>query len=286
MSPWTKPWPALVAVMSLALVLPGGASAQSKVTKYVRYSIGDRTSYGILEGETIREIKGDVFTSPVATGKTVKLSDVRLRAPVEPTKVILVGKNYRARLGGEKPDDEPTLSSKVPTSIVGSGESIVFPPGATNVHYGCDLVIVIGKRAKHVSVADAPKYIFGVTAGNDVTEREWQRKDFRYFRSKASDTFGPIGPVVAQGLNYNDLKLQARVNGELRQTARTNELIYGVDTVVSYISRFVTLLPGDVIFTGTPRESQAIKPGDVVEIELEGVGVLRNNVVGATSSGQ
>lgn len=274
----------LIAALPVALLLTADASAQSTATKYVRYSMGGRTSYGVLEGDVIRELKGDLFQSPTPTGKTVRLSDVKLMAPVEPSKVLLVGRNYRARLEDEPPDKEPTLSSKVPTSIIGPEESIIFPPGATNVHYGCDLVIVIGKRAKNVSVMDAPQYIFGVTAGNDVTEREWQRTDLRYFRSKAADTFGPIGPVIARGLNYNDLKLEARINGEVQQSARTKEMIFGVETVVSYISQYVTLMPGDVIFTGTPRTSQAIKPGDTVEIELEGVGVLRNKVVGPTTS--
>ena len=151
------------------------------------------------------------------------------------------------------------------------------------MHPEGELVVVIGKRAKNVSVEDAPKYVFGITCGNDVSERDWQKSDLQWFRAKASDTFGPLGPAIVQGLNYNDLLLQTRVNGEIRQSQRTRDLIFSVDEIVSYVSRYVTLLPGDLIFTGTPGTTQAIKAGDVVEVELEGVGVLRNKVAPATA---
>lgn len=140
------------------------------------------------------------------------------------------------------------------------------------------MVIVIGRKAKNVSEADAPKYIFGITCGNDVSERRWQKADLQWFRAKASDTFGPLGPAVVTGLNYNDLQVTTRLNGEVRQSQRTTDLIFSVPVIVSYISRFVTLLPGDVIYTGTPGTTAAMKPGDVVEVEVEGVGILRNKI--------
>ncbi len=147
-----------------------------------------------------------------------------------------------------------------------------------NAHYEGELVIVIGRRAKDVSPENALDFVFGVTAGNDVSERNWQQADLQWFRAKASDTFAPIGPAIARGLNYDDLLVQTRVNGEVRQSERSKDLIYDIAEIVSYVSRYVTLVPGDVIFTGTPQTTQALKPGDVVEIEVEGVGVLRNRV--------
>jgi len=230
-------------------------------------------------GETVRELEGDLFGARRPTGRTARLADVRLVAPVEPSKVIAVGLNYRSHLGTRQPAAYPGLFAKYPTSIVGTGADIVMPPDATDLHYEGELVIVIGRVAKNVNVADAPGYIFGVTAGNDVSERAWQRDDLQWFRAKASDTFGPLGPAIATGLNYDDLLVQTRVNGEVRQSERTKDLIFNVPTIVSYVSRYVTLMPGDVIFTGTPQSTRAMKPGDVVEVDVEGVGVLRNTVV-------
>ncbi len=141
------------------------------------------------------------------------------------------------------------------------------------------MVIVMGKEATRVSKEAAKDYVFGITAGNDVSERDWQKNDLQWFRAKASDTFGPLGPVIVTGLNYDDLLLQTRVNGEVVQSQRTKDLIFNVAEIVSYVSHYVTLKPGDVIYSGTPGTTKAFKPGDVIEVEVEGVGVLRNPVV-------
>ena len=271
--------------VALAFVLISGASlAEAQVTKYVRYSVNGAASYGILDGETIRELSGDFFHSPAPTGRTVRRAEATLLAPVVPSKVIAVGLNYKSHLGETPAAKYPGLFAKMPTSIIGPEASIVIPPGAGNVHFEGELVIVIGRRAKNVSVADAPQYIFGVTAGNDVSERDWQRDDLQWFRAKASDTFGPLGPVIVKGANYGDLLLQTRVNGQVLQSQRTKDLIFDVPTIVSYISQFVTLEPGDVIYTGTPGATKAMKAGDVVEIEIEGIGILRNRVVASSPS--
>jgi 2-keto-4-pentenoate hydratase/2-oxohepta-3-ene-1,7-dioic acid hydratase in catechol pathway len=267
------------AVLVLALIPCAGLEAQRQVTHYVRYAAGDRVAYGILENQTVHELEGDLFASPRRTGRSLRLADVRLLAPVTPSKVIAVGLNYRSHLGDRPVPAYPGLFAKYPTSIVGPGDDIVLPPDANNTHYEGELVIVIGRKAKNVPVENAMDFVFGVTAGNDVSERDWQRADLQWFRAKASDTFAPLGPVIATGLNYNDLLVQTRLNGEVRQSERTKDLIYGVAEIVSYISRYVTLLPGDVIFTGTPQTTQPMKAGDTVEIEVEGVGVLRNRVV-------
>jgi 2-keto-4-pentenoate hydratase/2-oxohepta-3-ene-1,7-dioic acid hydratase in catechol pathway len=258
---------------------PSTVAVAQDVVKYVRYESGGTTSYGILDGETIRELRGDLFANPAPTGRELRLADVKLLAPCEPSKVIAVGLNYRSHLGTREPAAYPGLFAKYPTSIIGDGENIVIPADAGNVHYEGELVLVIGRTAKNVPKGQTRPYIFGVTAGNDVSERDWQGADLQWFRAKAADTFAPIGPAIVTGLNYDDLLLETRLNGEVVQSERTKDLIFDVDTIVSYVSRYVTLLPGDVIFTGTPQTTRAFKPGDVVEVEIEGVGVLRNPAV-------
>jgi 2-keto-4-pentenoate hydratase/2-oxohepta-3-ene-1,7-dioic acid hydratase in catechol pathway len=254
-------------------VLTAWPSAQQGVTRYVRFSYQGAVAYGVLEGETIRELKGDPFSTPAFTGRALKLAQVRLLAPCQPSKVIAVGLNYKSHLGERPPASYPGLFAKLPTSIVGPGDNIVAPEDAKNLHFEGELVVVIGRRAKNVSVAAAPQHVFGVTAGNDVSERDWQKNDLQWFRAKAPDTSGH-----RHRLNYGDLLLQTRLNGEVLQSQRTKDLLFDVPTLVSYISKFVTLEPGDVIYTGTPGSTKPMKPGDVVEIEIEGVGVLRNRV--------
>jgi 2-keto-4-pentenoate hydratase/2-oxohepta-3-ene-1,7-dioic acid hydratase in catechol pathway len=276
----------ITSVWMLALPMETGAAAgapegSQNVTKYVRYAYQGTTSFGILEGDTVHQLDGDLFASPTRSGATVPLADVELLAPVEPSKVIAVGLNYRSHIGNAEPAEYPGLFAKYPTSIVGPGADIVIPDDAENVHYEGELVIVIGKRAQGVSVEEAPDYIFGVTAGNDVSERNWQRDDLQWLRAKGADTFGPMGPAIVTGLNYNDLHVETRLNGEVRQAESSADLIFTVDHIVSYVSGYFTLHPGDVIFTGTPGSTRAMKPGDIVEVEVQGVGVLRNPVAAA-----
>jgi 2-keto-4-pentenoate hydratase/2-oxohepta-3-ene-1,7-dioic acid hydratase in catechol pathway len=258
--------------------------AQEAITKYVRYVYEGVVSYGILEEDAVRELSGDLFSSPRETGMLIPLSDVRLLAPCRPSKIVAVGLNYRSHLGDRSEPEYPGLFAKYPSAVIGPEDPIVIPPDATEVHYEGEMVVVIGRRAKNVSAAEAPDYVFGVTAGNDVSERVWQRGDLQWVRAKASDSFAPLGPAIAVGLDYGDLLVQTRLNGEVRQSERTRDLIFGVDTIVAYISRYVTLLPGDVIYTGTPGSTAAMAPGDLVEVEIEGVGVLRNTVVAAEAT--
>ena len=255
-------------------------------TRYVRYSAGGKTSYGILEGETIRELRGGIIAGAEPTGKTVALQDVKLLAPCEPSNVVAVGRNYKSHIAGRnlEPAPHPGLFWKPSSCIIGTEEDIVFPEGANNVHYEAELVVVIGKKAKNVTPADAPNYIFGVTAGNDVSERDWQKNDLQWFRAKGSDTFGALGPSIVQGLDYNDVLVESRLNGEVRQSQRTKDLIFPVANIVSYVSQYVTLMPGDIIYTGTPGNTQAMQPGDIIEIEVEGVGILRNRISRAAAN--
>jgi 2-keto-4-pentenoate hydratase/2-oxohepta-3-ene-1,7-dioic acid hydratase in catechol pathway len=205
-------------------------------------------------------------------------TQVQLLAPATPSKVIAVGLNYKSHLGERPSAAYPGLFAKLPTSIIADGEEVQLPPDAGNVHYEGEMVLVIGRRARDVSPAAAKAHVFGVTVGNDVSERDWQKSDLQWFRAKATDTFGPLGPELVTGVNYEDLLLQTRLNGAVVQSQRTKDLLFDVATIVSYVSRYVTLEPGDVIYTGTPGTTRPMQPGDVVEVELEGVGVLRNPV--------
>ena len=268
----------IVVVLAVAVLAAGVSAWAQDVTKYVRYEHEGTLSYGVLEGETIHQLAGDVFDSPERTGATVALGDVTLRAPTDPRKVVAAGLNYRSHLGGAEPAEYPGLFDKHATSLIGHGAEITYYEDASNLHFEGEMVLIIGKTARNVSVEDAPDYIFAVAPGNDISERVWQGGDLQWFRAKGADTFGPVGPVMARGVDYDDLLLQTRVNGETLQSQRTSDLLFDSSFLVSYISRYVTLEPGDMVFTGTPGTTSAMQPGDVVEIELEHVGVLRNTI--------
>ncbi len=255
-----------------------GIGSSENITRFIRYSHAGRIAYGILENRTVRELDGNFLSSVRPTGRTLGPEEIRVLAPVEPSKIVAVGLNYRSHLAGRPAPPYPGLFSKFPTTIIGPEDTIVIPPGAEDLHYEGEMVVVIGQKTRRITEEEVPGHIFGITVGNDVSERRWQKEDLQWFRAKGCDTFGPLGPTVARGLNYNDLQLTTRLNGEVRQSQRTNDLIFPVAKIVSYVSQFVTLLPGDLIFTGTPGSTKPMKAGDVVEVEIEGVGVLRNKV--------
>jgi 2-keto-4-pentenoate hydratase/2-oxohepta-3-ene-1,7-dioic acid hydratase in catechol pathway len=251
------------------------------MTKYVRFCRGSRTAYGILDGDIIRELRGDLFAGPEETGDRHRMAEVALLVPCEPPKILAVGLNYRSHLGERKAPEHPEIFYKPVSALQDPEGPITIPPEATNVHYEGELVVVIGKRIRNASPAQAAEAIFGVTCGNDVSEREWQNgatKDLQWWRAKGSDTFAPCGPVLVQGLDHANLLLQTRLNGEVVQKQVTSDLIFDCPTIVSHISRFVTLTPGDLIYTGTPGQTRKMNPGDVVEVDIEGIGVLRNHV--------
>ena len=243
-----------------------------------------RTAY--WKATRFTSLRGDVFESTRRTGRTVQISQVRLLTPTAPKKVIAVGLNYKSHIGDSDPAAYPGLFAKYPTSLIPHNGTITYYEDATNLHYEGETVLIIGKVAKSVTVEDAPDYIFAVAPGNDVSERVWQRNDLQWFRAKGADTFGPVGPVMVSGVNYNDLLLETRLNGEVKQSQRTKDLIFGSAEIVSYVSKYVTLEPGDMIFTGTPGATSAMQPGDIVEVELEGVGLLRNVVGGRPSTSE
>jgi len=255
--------------------------------RFVRYQSEEGVSYGLVDGDEVWEIEGDLFGSYTVTPNSFDIGDLEILAPTDPSKVIAVGLNYRSHLDMAARDlgtsDEvaqyPGLFAKYPTSIVANGADIVKPADSDNLHFEGEMVLVIGRTASNVSVEEAEDYIFGVTVGNDISERDWQAADLQWLRAKASDTFGPVGPFIVNGLDYGNLMVQTRVNGEVRQSASSADLIFDIPTIVSYVSRYVTLFPGDLIFTGTPGTTQAMEPGDIVEVEIEGVGILSNQVV-------
>lgn len=270
----------LVGILASMLTM---TAVQAQVTKYLRYEFAGKVAYGILEGETVRELSAAPWAGGKPTGKTAKFSSVKLLAPTEPSKVVCAGLNYKSHIGQQQPAKYVGLFSKPPTAIIGHEADIVYPADASNLHFEGELVVVIGKTASKVTREKALEHVFGVTIGNDVSERVWQREDLQWYRAKGSDTFGPLGPWIVTGINYHDLLLETRVNGKTLQSQRTKDLIFDIPYLVSYISQYVTLLPGDVIYTGTPGTTSAMKPGDVVEVEIEGIGVLRNKVVKASA---
>ena len=268
----------LVAVLVAGVQAP---AAEKKVTQYARFQAGDTVAHGIVEGDRIRQIAGDLFGSWKPTEKTYPLSAVKLLVPTEPSKVLACAGNYKSHMGATPAHPAPEFFFKVPSCLIADGEEIVIPRGAENVHYEAELVIVIGKRARNVSKDEALEYVFGVTCGHDVSARDWQKNDVQWWRAKSCDTFGPCGPVIVSGVDYDNLQLQLRLNGEVRQNESTRNMEHGVAAIVSWASRHVTLLPGDLIYTGTPGKTGEIKPGDVVEVELSEVGVLKNRVTAA-----
>ena len=240
--------------------------------------------YGIIEEDFVRPlIDADAFGSrPRAHSDRIPLSEISLLAPVTPSKIVCVGRNYRehaAELGNPMPS-EPLLFLKAPSAIISSGEAIKLPPSSVQVEHEGELGVVIGRTASRLlDTQDPLTYVLGYTCVNDVTARDLQRKDVQFTRAKSFDTFCPVGPVIVTDINPAGISVVTRVNGEIRQSARTSAMAFPVVHLLRYISRAMTLLPGDLIVTGTPAGVSALKDGDEVEVEIEGIGVLRNNVV-------
>ncbi len=250
-------------------------------TVYVRFRRGAASAYGILDGDVVRPVRGTLFGTREQTGEALPLAALELLHPCEPATVFAVGLNYRSHVGKRPEPSRPEIFYKPVTSLIGPGAPIRVPEGAENIHSEGELAVVIGRRLKNASLREAREAIFGVTCGNDVSERNWQHgpeKDLQWWRAKGADTFGPLGPWIVTGVDYENLMLETRLNGEPVQRQSTADLIFDCPTIVSWISRAVTLHPGDVIYTGTPGTTRPMKPGDVTEVEIEGIGVLRNPV--------
>jgi 2-keto-4-pentenoate hydratase/2-oxohepta-3-ene-1,7-dioic acid hydratase in catechol pathway len=252
------------------------------VISYIRYSSGSGVSHGILDGDTVREISGGLFDGSTPTGVTHGVSDVKLLAPIEPGKILAVGRNYKSHLGTRPQPETPEMFYKPVSALQNPGDPIVIPRDATDVHSEGEMVVVVGRKLRNAGRDEARDAVFGVTAGNDVSERVWQngeKKDLQWWRAKGSDTFAPLGPAIVTGVDYANLLLQTRINGETVQKQSTSDLLFDIPTILSWISYWVTLLPGDIVYTGTPGNTRKMSAGDVVEVELESAGVLRNPVI-------
>lgn len=257
------------------------AAATPAVEKYVRFQNGARVSWGRVEGEQVVVLSNAPYAGGRPLGGKKKLKDVKLVVPADPPKVLAVGLNYKSHIGTRAVPKEPEIFYKPGTCLIANGDKIVIPAGAKNVHYEGELVLVLGSGGRNLSLAQAKDAIYGVTCGNDVSERDWQngpQKDLQWWRAKGSDTFGPLGPWLVRGIDYGKLLLQTRLNGEVVQKQYTSDLLFDAPTMVSYISKYVTLEAGDIVYTGTPGATKRMKEGDTVEVEIEGIGVLKNPI--------
>lgn len=254
------------------------------MTKIARYEMTSGVFYGHLEDNRLHRMDGTPFGRMMPTGDVDDLHTVRLLAPVPAPRVFGVGANYKAHIAemGMATPVRPMLFMKPTNAVAGPGDPVIYPREGQTIHYEAELAVVIGKTARRIDVAEANRAVLGYTCANDISERVIQKEEMDQgclLIGKGFDTFCPLGPVIATGLDPSDLRLEARLNGQTRQSSSTSDLLFSVPELVSYLSQAVTLQPGDVIITGTPSGVGDIAPGDCMEIELEGVGTLANPVV-------
>jgi 2-keto-4-pentenoate hydratase/2-oxohepta-3-ene-1,7-dioic acid hydratase in catechol pathway len=235
--------------------------------------------YVVEEGGVYRALEGDIFSAWRAGAEVP--APTRVLAPVTPSKIVCIGLNYKdhAAEQGKPLPAEPLIFMKPSTAIVAPGEPIVIPEGVGRVDYESELAVVIGRRATRVAEAAAMTHVLGYTCMNDVTARDLQKKDGRYTRAKGFDTFAPLGPCIATGLSPDDLRVTGTLNGTVKQDSSTRELIFPVASLIAYISRIMTLLPGDIVSTGTPAGIGPLQPGDEIVVDVEGIGALRSPVI-------
>lgn len=245
----------------------------------VNYDIG----YGELQDKEITCLTDAPWLGGKPNGERLAINNVMLKAPVEPTKVVCIGLNYHAHVKASYSADEapewPLLFLKPPSSIIGSGDNIIHTWQSERIDYEAELGVVIGRQTRSVSPELAPESIFGFTCANDVTARDLQKKDGQWSRAKGFDTFCPVGPWIATDVNYDDIEVKGVLNGKTMQQGRTSQMIFKIPFLISYVSSVMTLEPGDLILTGTPAGIAPMKPGDIIEVEIEQVGILTNQVV-------
>jgi 2-keto-4-pentenoate hydratase/2-oxohepta-3-ene-1,7-dioic acid hydratase in catechol pathway len=253
--------------------------------KFLRYESSSGPAYGVLESDgTVYALEGSPLGDHSWGAAVGPIDSLKLLVPVEPPKVICVGMNYADHVAeaNAKMPTFPLYFMKPRTALVGHGGEIIYPKDSTNVHYEAEFTIVIGKEGRRIPESEALDYVLGYTLANDVSARDWQRKEMAegfLLHGKAFDTFAPVGPIVDTDIDGSDLPIELRLNGEVKQKSRTSQLIFSVPFLIADVSQFITLEPGDLILTGTTSGVGPMKPGDTVEIEVEGLGVLRNTVV-------
>ena len=249
--------------------------------RIVRAKHQDEVFYAILEKDAVERLNGTPYDGIERDGRKYSVADVQLLAPAEPTKIVCVGKNYKAHADEMKEGqpEEPLLFLKPNTCIVGNGDNVVYPALSKRVDYEAELGVVIGKKAHAVESGHAAEYIFGYTCLNDVTAREIQKGDGQWTRGKGFDTFCPIGPWIETELDAGNTRIRSILNGEVRQDSTTAMMTHSIDKLICYMSACMTLLPGDIIATGTPEGIGPMQRGDVIEVEIEGIGTLKNRIV-------
>lgn len=267
----------LLLIPCLALLTSSVFAATDSVTRYVRFTYQETEMFGILNDKMITVLEGDIFTNPTVTQEKISLESVQLLPATKASKVIAVGLNFASHNGSTR-GAYPRLFSKLPSSLTTDNQPIWLFPDSTNLHFEGELVVVIGKKAHRISPEQASDYIFGVTVGNDITDRTWQAQDLQWMRAKGADSFAPVGPWIVQGVDYSDLLIETRVNDKVMQSESTKNLLFSPAEIVSYASQHATLYPGDMIFTGTPGRTAPLSNGDVVDISIENVGSIRNVV--------
>lgn len=247
---------------------------------YVRYLYENETYEGYMENNAVTRLNGSMFDNPSLSDETIPVSKLKLLAPCSPTKVVCVGLNYldHAQEMNEPLPEAPLLFLKPPTTVIGHEDDIIAPADTGRLDHEGELAIVIGKQAKNIEPAQADDIIFGYTCANDFTAREIQLSDKQWTRGKSFDTFCPLGPGIVTNINQKDSEISLSVNGELRQKSNINMFIFGVNHMVSYISKCMTLFPGDVILTGTPHGVGAVKNGDIMTVSINGIGTLTNTL--------
>lgn len=274
----------------MCIILAAGLYEKRIKLRIVRFSIRDKVKYGVLDGDGISGLRGSPFTSFKSSSSslifdksTYELDKVRLVAPCNPSKIVCLGLNYRSHAEETKLPipSEPLIFLKPSTAVIGPDEEIILPQMSRRVDYEGELGVVIGRKAKDVPRGGAKDYVLGYTCVNDVSDRYAQKEDGQWTRAKGYDTFAPVGPWIETDVVPDDLKVETYLNGELRQSARTSDLIFGIDELIGFISGVMTLLPGDIIATGTPSGIGRMNPGDIVEVRIEGIGTLRNCVAGS-----
>jgi len=268
---------------------------ESHLMRMVRFMKGSNIQYGIVEGTAVREVKGDIFnplensfyresTHATFTGREFSIEEVKLLAPCQPSKIVAVGLNYRSHAQEVRMElpAEPLLFLKPSTAVIGPEDYIVFPSMSHRIDYEAELGVVMGTAAKDVSEDEAQDYVLGYTCFNDVTARDLQGRDKQFTRSKSFDTFAPMGPWIETELDPAHLKVESYLAGKLKQSGTTADLLFSVFHLVAFISRVMTLLPGDVIATGTPAGIGPMQGGETIDVVIEGIGTLRNYVSAQT----
>jgi len=249
--------------------------------KLVRFAKDEKISFGSLEDSKIQVIHGDIFGDFETTNEVYNLSEVKLLSPCTPSKIVCVGLNYRdhaEEMHDELPT-EPIIFIKPSTAVIGPNENIKYPPMSRQVDYEAELGVVIKNRARNLEIEEVNKYVLGYTCFNDVTARDLQKKDGQWTRAKSFDTFAPFGPIIETDTNPSNLDIQLLLNGEIKQNSNTSKLIFSIEELISFISKIMTLLPGDLIATGTPSGVGPMNIGDKVEVKIENIGTLVNYIM-------